>query len=731
MKTQLISLVFILLPTLIQAQTPFHAQVVDISTKKPIPFAEIYFPELETGTLADENGRFSIEHYELSEIELRITAIGYEPLETKVKLDEREKTFFLKPSYYQLQEIVVSVPTGKLQMENIVHVSRKKINELQLTAPLNMAEAISNIPGLEQNTTGPGIGKPVIRGLSGNRIVTYAQNIRVENQQWGDEHGLGIGEIGIGSVEVIKGPASLLYGSDALGGVLFFVDEPYARHDSTEAFLRTRVLSNTFGNITQAGFKTHKGAFKWNLFGAYATHADYRLPSGEFASNTRFDERNVKTAFGFNKGSWIGNLRYSYLLDHFGLTEAPFSVVQQERKIVLPQQTISDHNLSLENIFISGESEFKMILGYTDNYRREFEDDPNHPALGLRLSTFTYQAKWSSPVYSRHFYFLVGAQGMIQQNKNDGEEFLIPDAQTRDLGLFGLFNFRLKQLQWQAGLRFDQRNLQAFATGDIPPLKTNYQGVSFSTGASWTYRSFKLRTNLSRGFRAPNTSELLAMGIHEGANRYEKGKPDLENEQATQIDFSLTYSTKHLQLALNTFYNHIQNYIYLNPTEEFIDNTPVFEYRQSSAYLYGGETGFHYHPHQLYWLHMESNFSLVLAENQQKQPLPLIPQPKITTTLRTEIKTQKRKINTQCYVQHIYKFPQNRTALFETSSPDYHLINLGVSARNSRHSKYAYNISLGVKNAFNTEYIDHLSRFKTLGVPNPGRNFYLELGLRF
>ncbi len=714
-----------------QAQSPFKGLLLDASTREPIPFAEIYFPELETGTLADENGIFTIEHNDLPEISLNITAIGYEPLNTKVNLKtEKEKTFLLQPSHYNLQEIVVSVPAGKLQMENIVQVDRKKINELQLTAPINMAEAISNIPGLEQNTTGPGIGKPVIRGLSGNRIVTYAQNIRVENQQWGDEHGLGIGEIGIGSVEVIKGPASLLYGSDALGGVLFFVDEPYAKHDSSEIFFRTSVQSNTSGNITQAGLKTHQGAFKWNLFGAYASHGDYQLPNGKFANNTRFDEKNIKTAFGFNRGIWIGNLRYSYLLNRFGLTEMPFFSPQRERKPSLPRQTISNHSLSFENLFIAGESEFKIILGYTDNDRKEFEDDPNHQALGLQLKTFTYQTKWSSPVFKKHFFIILGSQGMAQQNTNNGEEILIPDAQTRDFGLFGLLNLRFKKLQGQAGLRFDQRKLQAFATGDLPPLHTSYHGISFSTGINWNFRHIKIRTNLARGFRAPNTSELLAMGIHEGTNRYERGQTNLKEELATQMDFSFEYQTQHLNFSANAFYHFIQNYIYLNPTNEQIENTPVFDYLQSQARLYGGETGFHYHPHQIHWLHLESNFSLVLAKNQQQQPLPLIPQPRITTTLKSEQQFNNKRILLQGYIQHIYKFPKNDIALFETPTPGYNLIKLGAKLQISHRNGYSSNISLGVKNAFNTEYIDHLSRFKTWNIPNPGRNFYLKLEFR-
>ena len=215
--------------------------------------------------------------------------------------------FFLEASHVELEEVVISVPSGKLQSENIVSIERRKLEKLQQTAPLTLTEAISNIPGVEQNTTGAGIGKPVIRGLSGNRIVTYAQGIRIENQQWGDEHGLGVGEVGIESVEVIKGPASLLYGSDALGGVLYFIDERYAGHNTVEGFVETKFLSNTLGTVNNTGFKIHKANLKFNLFGGYSSQSDYGVPKLGRVHNSRFDEKNIKSSFGFNMKNWISN----------------------------------------------------------------------------------------------------------------------------------------------------------------------------------------------------------------------------------------------------------------------------------------------------------------------------------------------------------------------------------------------------------------------------------------
>ena len=172
----------------------FTGKVLDKETKQGVPLANIYFEELASGTTTDLDGSFTIEHYPNKKIHLQISFVGYQTiLEVLDLANTKDKVFFLEKSHLDLEEVVVSTPAGKLQSENVVSIERRKLRELQQNAPLTLAEAISNIPGVEQNSTGVGIGKPIIRGLSGNRIVSFAQGIRIENQQWGDEHGLGVG----------------------------------------------------------------------------------------------------------------------------------------------------------------------------------------------------------------------------------------------------------------------------------------------------------------------------------------------------------------------------------------------------------------------------------------------------------------------------------------------------------------------------------------------------------
>jgi len=711
----------------------FKGIVVDKETKQPIAHADIYILDLATSATTDEQGVFHIAHFNQQEIQLHIQALGYQLLKSKLRtISGNEKTFYLSPSHFDLEEIVLSVPTGKLQSSTTVNITQKKLDDLKQTAPISLAAAISQIPGVNQNTTGAGIGKPVIRGLSGNRIVTFAQGIRVENQQWGSEHGLGVGEIGIESVEVIKGPASLLYGSDALGGVIFFKDERYAAINTIESFLEGTYLSNTDGYKTDLGVKLHKNRLKFNVFASHASHADYKTPDFGRVFNTRFDEKNIKTAIGFNYNNWISNIKYSYLSNNFGIVEEAAYHTSTSKKLTLPFQNISDHSISFDNSFFTGDSKLNVILGYRSNYRKEFEDDNKQHALGLKLNSFTYDAKWTSPVFKSYYDIVVGIQGMTQDNKNDGEEMLIPDGTTTDAGVYFLGNYKRNKLELQGGFRADSRRINTELMNaedhNFSSLHEQYEGITFSSGGIYSLKNIKLRANISSGFRAPNTSELLSNGVHEGTNRFEKGNRHLKSEKATQLDFSFSYQNDHFKFSVNPFYNRIKNYIYLSSTGNFIDTNPVYEYLQTDAHLYGGELGFHYHPHTIHWLHIESNLATVIAEDSDNNALPLIPQTEINTTLSAEFKSDTKLALKSVFIKHLYKFKQEEIGIFETISPNYDLFDIGCQLELHTKNK-PLEIKLGVKNVFNKHYIDHLSRFKEMAIPNQGINYYLGVKL--
>ncbi|KAA6317138.1 hypothetical protein EZS27_032660, partial [termite gut metagenome] len=530
-------------------------------------------------------------------------------------------------------------------------------------------------------------------------------------------------------------PASLLYGSDALGGVLYFSDERYAKENSIEAVLGSEYNTNTNGWRNKGAFKLSKERFHWNLFDVYTTHKDYRDGNDNFVSNSRFYTGDFKTAFGYTGNRFISSLKYSFLNEKYGLTEAETDNASDgDRQPELPYQDLTTHLISSENtIFFSNESKLKVDVGTIFNNRKEFEDN-EVAALDMNLGTLSYNAKWYSPKMQERWALIAGSQGMYQTHTNHGEEMLIPDATTTDVGIFAVSNYYYSEKSYgQAGLRIDRRHINSNESAGekafIPAFSKSYFAFNFSTGVfqqiadNWSFR-----TNLSSGYRAPNMFELLSDGVHEGTNRYEIGNAQLKTENSYQIDASFHYKSNHLEGFVSPYFNYIRNYIYLQPSSEIIDEFPVYHYTQADAYLYGGEVGFHLHPHPLDWLHLEGSYSNTFGTDKEHNDLPLIPSQKIHTTVNAVFSGKKAIRKISMYLHNQYSLAQNRVAGYETATPAYNLFNAGLALEVEwNKQKLLFNVT--VNNLFNEEYYDHLSRYKTDGIYNIGRNFNFRLNI--
>ena len=231
--------------------------------------------------------------------------MGYRTLHTDVYLHpDSAVSIAIAPLHYELDKVIIS-NNGYLHRESITNVESLDINDPSRIQTTTLAQTIAEMPGVYQTGIGVGIGKPVIRGLSGSSVVTYVNGLRIQNQQWGDDHGLPVTSLGIGSVEVIKGPASLLYGADALGGVLYFVDEPYAEKNTLSTSFSSRFESNSLGTVNQAGVKYSKNKLRVNFYAGYDNFADYEVPNGKQVLNSRFNQSSAKLAIGYVRKRWI------------------------------------------------------------------------------------------------------------------------------------------------------------------------------------------------------------------------------------------------------------------------------------------------------------------------------------------------------------------------------------------------------------------------------------------
>jgi iron complex outermembrane receptor protein len=719
---------------MVSGQNTISGLVTD-SNNQAIIGVSIYAPELHKGTSTDEKGKYSLDNLPSGKIKLTFTYVGFAPQNKILILQQKETTYnvILEETPFQMDEVIVSTAFNKLQSQNVMKVEHESIKELQQKGTSTLIEGLATIPGVSQVSTGTSIGKPVIRGLSGNRVLVYSQGVRMENQQFGDEHGLGLNDAGVESVEIIKGPASLLYGSDALGGVLYFNPEKFADAKEFKADFSHKFFSNTLGSNSTLGLKTSTQNWKFLARGTYDTHSDYKIPDGDRVTNTRYNETDFKTGIGYSNTKFSSILRYNYNKLDLGIPEDGIAEQTTSKKTTYPKQGVYNNLLSLNNVVFFQNSKLDVDLGYIANDRSEFEDS-DVASLHMKLKTFIYDAKYHLPKFG-NLESILGVQGMHQTNANSGEEYLIPDATTNDFGVFGTGNYELNSNVFQAGLRFDTRAITTTAHGTegeegyFEAIDKSYTSYNASLGYKRDLSDkLTLRLNLASGFRAPNLAELTSNGVHEGTSRYEIGSADLKTEQNVQTDIDFEYKISHVEFFVSGFYNHINNYIYASPTGELIDDNDVYEYIQSNAKLYGGEVGLHFHPHPLDWLHFETSFETVTGVKQDGDYLPLIPANNWNNTIRTEFKIKNYLDNGFATLNISSTFDQNNVSGYETQSNGYTLVNLGLGGKVTL-GKAAFDFSLNANNLFDKTYIAHLSRLKSDGIPNIGRN--IILGINF
>lgn len=741
-------LAIILAPYFLIAQHTLKGRVHESENNTILEQVTVYFPQLERGTVTDASGYFEFNNLPSGSYKLLVSMLGFETYTLTVNPEHQvdDLHISLVSSAIEMDEVIVSTPFHKLQRENVMKVEQAPLKELRENGAITLADGIRQLPGVETLSTGVGIGKPVIRGLSSNRVVVYTQGVRLENQQFGDEHGLGIGDGGIESVEVIKGPASLLYGSDALGGVLYLNPERYAPSGVTRANIRNQYSSATLGNMTQIGAGFSGESWKYLARLSRASHADYKDGNGERVTNTRFGEWDFKTGLGYSKGRFKNDLRYNYAYSLLGIPEE-MGEQSRNRTPLLPYQEITSNIISNASEWFLTNSSLKVTLGYLSNNRLEFEEhhhedegtpeeiEEEGPALDMQLNTFNYNLQYQFSGNNSKIQTIVGIQGMLQQNTNAGEEVLIPDARTSDIGFMGTSHFHFRTSDLQFGLRYDHRNVAGEATGEpgteafIQELDRSFR--SFNTALGYRFDLFSSwigRINIASGFRAPNLSELLSNGTHSGANRFEIGNPDLIHERNIQLDLSLEYQTEHLEFGLNGFRNRINDFIFLAPTGDFFELDPVYQYLQENALLYGGEAVLHIHPHPLDWLHYQSNFSLVIGKLDGGDNLPLIPPFSWRNTLRFEFDQFNNWEQVYLFTGLESYFKQNRISEFEAETPAFNLVNLGFGGQIQIFGKNL-EIQFTASNLFDKAYFSHLSRLRPDGILNIGRNLNLGLSL--
>jgi len=715
--------------------------IITTQQGEPLTGAVVYVPEQHTGTVSDLTGHYLLKGLPKGKLKIQFSFIGHNSRLETIEIAGSPLTLniSLKPAPIETQEVVVVGGYNSTQHENAVKIDVIKSDVIRSSGTPNFTESLTRIPGIDMISKGSGISKPVIRGLAMNDILVLSNGVRFENYQYSDHHPMGIDEFGIESVEVIKGPASLLYGSDAIGGVIDFVKEKPAPVGQIQGDFNTQLYSNSLGAVSNLGVKGTSGHFFWGIRGGGKTNADYLQGGGTFVPNSRFNEWSFKGNAGYTGKIGSFKLYFDAGEQRQGLVEPDVLPLIEERgrEVAIWYQTFGNRLLSSQNKLYLGRYKLEINAALQKANLLHY-DERTDPFIGMGLTTLTYETKLYFPSSGKGEY-IVGFQGFDQQNENQPgrESILLPDAVTKNYSGFTLLQYTLfKTLKVQGGARYDHRLIDTESYGSLsdpayhPAVSNTYDSFSGSLGATYDlHDQLFFRANFSAAFRAPNLAELTSNGLHE--NRYEQGNAALKPQRAYGSDLSLHYHIDHVSFDLAGFYNKINDYIFLSPTgTESADGFPVYKYLQSNAGLYGGEAVVHIHPKPVEWLHFETTYTSVTGKRENGEYLPLIPAHKMRVEVRGEIKRMGILENGYLKAGMIHAFDQNKLAHEEEATPGYTLFDAGIGAT-VKISNQPVELGLTLNNIFDIKYIDHLSTLKEAGYFNPGRNIAFSLKIPF
>lgn len=720
----------------------------------PVAGITISVPDLKLKIVSDQEGNFIFPNKYKGKHLVEFSGIGYQTITMNINFNDPQKlSIKMGSENFTLNEVIVT--SSAISSSNKrTSTSIAVVDKQQLLEPAtNAIDALAKVaPGVSAITTGSSIAKPVIRGLSSNRVVTINSGIKQQGNQWGDEHGIEIDQYAADRVEVLRGAASLMYGSDALGGVINFL-EPMVPQNGQ---IRGEVLSNYSinGGLTSnsAMLTGNENGLVWRGRATYKNAYSFKTPTGYFP-NSGFNETNFSAMFGLNKSWGHSHLNASYFRNNIGFYEPSFDdhgnfVDDQDqpfthdelksRRLKFPRQDIRHYKLAWNNQINFNQGILKVDVGYQNNQRREL-DNPI-PNLFLDLYTLTLDAKYTLNE-SNGWQPVFGLSGEHAKNSNKGAEFLLPDYRSIGAGAFGYIKKSWDRTTANAGIRYDYRLNDGKGyqkEGEhFQSYKNHFSNVSFATGLTHQLNPYtNLKANLGNAFRSPNPAELSSNGEHEGTFRYEIGNSSLKPEKSYQADISIDYDRGIISGSLSFYTNFIKDFIYISskPGDETADGMAVYRYGQVDAQLNGFEGNISLKI--LSNLSFDNIFSYTYAKNKSlNKPLPFTPAGQIKNSLKytpqiTDLQSSYVKIAIDNF------FKQARVDReFETNTAGYSLLNasIGTSIRLAKVNIQTY---IAGSNLLNKKYYDALSRLRpgrldhhdlSLGVYNPGRNVTLGM----
>lgn len=753
------------------------------SSGTPVESATVTLYPAKQIAVTSESGYFMIKTTDISSSAyLLINHVAYQPL--KLNLDEVKNLTAIEVTLQDLVQSLNEVKVvqdrnfaGLIDKTQPVTIIDKDFIERNNTG--TFSGALASLPGVNTMNVGVGIAKPMIRGMSFNRILVNNRGIKQEGQQWGADHGLEIDPFDVENVEVIKGPASLLYGSDGMGGVINIKEhKPLGDNgDRIEYISSYQTNNHAFSNSME-----WKGRQNQWYYSARLTHqdfGDYTVPSDEFTyagfvlpinekrlKNTAGKELHLSAEVGVIRENIKSSIRFTSFNQTAGIFTGAIGLPraynlqhnERFRNIEVPRQE-NQHIMLISNTTLNlGKHQFDLDLGYQKNTREELSSPGAHGispelvgsnlALGLYLATYTANLKYRFNLSPQH-QLLFGGQMQFMQNDKDGFEYLLPVFNSTQGGVYHYQLFDISK-KWilNAGMRYDvgshkiNQHLQPVydrvtlqPTGELmertPQFYRNFSNLSGAAGISYIANSNNhLKLNLGTSFRFPTAIELSSNGVHHGNFRHEIGDNDLTPENGYQADLTYLHQSKKLFVEFSTFYAFYNDYIYLAPTGNFsflASGGTMWQYRQDNSLFNGFELASSYQLNS----QLKSELAVDFVQNLNLisgLPLPLTPPPSITKTLEFSnfLSSYSRFQKEYVFLSARYNFEQERVDRNERTTAGSFLLNAGLGFQLHLLS-HEIQCRFSVNNLLNEAYFNHISRYRLINLPEQGRNFLVSV----
>ncbi|WP_207515277.1 TonB-dependent receptor [Longitalea luteola] len=765
--------------------------VVD-EQRKPIPGVQLSLQPGNILRLSDSSGHFVFVIAKAGTYTLTASKEGYSMFTKTYAAGNQFKSIriVLHPIGQLLEEVIVKDrhEEERRQTEALtIDIVNKNFIQRHLGGSL--MQTLSRLPGIKTIGIGSGQSKPLIRGLGFNRVVVIDKGVKHEGQQWGADHGLEIDQFAANEVELIKGAASFVYGSDAVGGAIDLkpAPPPPLQTFGGSVDILGKTNNNLYGTSTNLYGRNQRLFFDARF--TYQNYGDYKVPADSvfvydygvaLHQNKLRNTAGRETGLHLNTGYVSDKSRTTFYISNtysksgffanaHGLEPRRVDAAMHDassRDILMPRQQVNHFKVINRSSYTKGVHSWEAEIGYQHNKRKEYSQYVNHgympPSCPDTLGVSNYlERAFDKHVYSINFRdeislgkhsLKIGVNGEHQQNTIAGWTFLVPAFRQSTLGAFAYDKYSMNdRVILHGAVRYDHGQIRLqeyrdwFPSGDGPdteylvraaPLTRKFNSLVWSAGINYNLEQFELKANIGKSFRIPIAKELGANGVNYHYFSYEKGNASLDPEQSYQADFSLAWKARRWSVKLSPFYNYFPNYIYLNPTSQYDyfygAGNQVFEYAQSRVMRYGGEVEINYNilPALRVGLLGEYLYAEQLSGNKKGYTLPFSPPPSGLLNLSWSPTLRNGVTGTYFSVDYRLTAPQNNIVPPEKKTPGYQVVNVQAGTRLTA-GKQPLMVSLQAQNLFNTRYLNHTSFYRLIELPEAGRNIILSLKIPF